>query len=145
MTDFYNSREWLAVRYEALKASAGHCGCCGARASEQSPLHVDHIKPRSKYPELSLTLSNLQVLCKGCNLGKSNTDETDWRWVVGVDVARLVAAFNLTDDERRARRELLDRAICGSSKGERHAAQQLLDAIEKYARAAFTEQSDGAN
>jgi 5-methylcytosine-specific restriction endonuclease McrA len=28
---------------------------------------------------LELTLSNLQVLCEDCNLGKSNTDATDWR------------------------------------------------------------------
>ncbi len=140
---FYESREWLAARYEALKGSAGHCSCCGARASKDNPLHVDHIKPRSKFPALALVLSNLQILCKSCNLGKSNTDDTDWRWVTAVDVVKLVAAFNLTDDERRARRELLDRAICGSSKFERQAAQQMLDAIEKYARSAF-EESRGA-
>lgn len=139
---FYDSREWLAVRYEALKASAGRCSCCAARASEQNPLHVDHIKPRSKYPELSLVLSNLQVLCKQCNLGKSNTDATDWRWVTAVDESRLVAWFLLTDEEKRARRELLDRSICGSTKEERQAARNMLDAIDQYARSAFKERSE---
>jgi 5-methylcytosine-specific restriction endonuclease McrA len=42
-------------------------------------IHIDHILPRSKYPELSLVFDNLQVLCESCNLGKSNKDETDWR------------------------------------------------------------------
>ena len=42
-------------------------------------IHVDHIKPRSKYPELELDINNLQVLCEDCNIGKSNIDETDWR------------------------------------------------------------------
>jgi 5-methylcytosine-specific restriction endonuclease McrA len=42
-------------------------------------MHVDHIKPRSKYPHLALRESNLQVLCEACNLGKGNWDETDWR------------------------------------------------------------------
>lgn len=42
-------------------------------------MHVDHIKPRSKYPALELVLSNLQVLCEDCNLGKLAHDETDWR------------------------------------------------------------------
>lgn len=76
---FYKSDEWRAVRYIALKAAKGACQCCGARGAKFTPLHVDHIKPRSKFPELSLVASNLQVLCRDCNLGKSNRDETDWR------------------------------------------------------------------
>lgn len=139
MNSFYDSREWLSLRYEALRASAGRCVCCGARASQDNPLHVDHIKPRSKHPELALVLANLQVLCKSCNLGKSNTDDTDWRWVSAVDEAKLVAAFLLTDEERKARRELLDRSICGSTAEERAAARRMLDAIEQYARSAFEE------
>jgi len=42
-------------------------------------MHIDHIKPRSKYPELTFVFENLQVLCEDCNVGKSNLDETDWR------------------------------------------------------------------
>lgn len=76
---FYRSREWKAIRYQALAAAVGRCACCGATASAGAVLHVDHIKPRSKFPELALDLSNLQVLCAACNQGKSNIDETDWR------------------------------------------------------------------
>jgi 5-methylcytosine-specific restriction endonuclease McrA len=82
-TSFYQSDEWRAVRYLALKAAKGACQCCGARGSKLTPLHVDHIKPRSKFPHLSLDASNLQVLCRDCNLGKSNRDETDWREAYG--------------------------------------------------------------
>lgn len=139
---FYDSREWLALRYEALRAATGRCGCCGERPTAENPLHVDHIKPRSKHPALALVLGNLQVLCKRCNLGKGNKDQTDWRWVTAVDEAKLVSAFLLTDDERRARRELLDRSICGSTKEERDAAKRMLTAIETYARAAFEERSE---
>lgn len=53
--------------------------CCGANPSDGVKMHVDHIKPRSKFPELALVLDNLQILCEDCNLGKSNKDETDWR------------------------------------------------------------------
>ena len=42
-------------------------------------MHVDHIKPRSLYPDLELEFENLQVLCKYCNLEKSNKDEIDYR------------------------------------------------------------------
>jgi hypothetical protein len=76
---FYWSDEWRAVRYVALRRSRGVCELCGTPPSVGKPLHVDHIKPRSKYPELELDASNLQVLCADCNLGKSNRDEIDWR------------------------------------------------------------------
>lgn len=77
--DFYWSDEWRAVRYVALRRSRGVCELCASGPQPGKPLHVDHIKPRSKYPELELDPTNLQVLCADCNLGKSNTDEIDWR------------------------------------------------------------------
>jgi len=70
--------EWLKLRYQAFKEYGNQCKCCGA-GPKQAVLHVDHIKPKSLYPELALTLSNLQILCEACNLGKSNRDTTDWR------------------------------------------------------------------
>lgn len=76
---FYDTDEWRTVRYMALKQHGGCCQCCGNRAAPGRPLHVDHIKPRSKFPELELELNNLQVLCADCNLGKRAWDETDWR------------------------------------------------------------------
>lgn len=76
---FYTSREWIAVRYEVIKKSKGRCQACGAKASDGITLHVDHIKPRSKFPALELSITNLQVLCDMCNIGKGAWDETDWR------------------------------------------------------------------
>jgi 5-methylcytosine-specific restriction endonuclease McrA len=73
--DFYHSLEYLEKRYLAIKRSEGKCEACESRESIQ----VDHIKPRSLYPKLELELSNLQVLCQKCNLGKGNTDTTDFR------------------------------------------------------------------
>ena len=77
--DFYKSKSWKTLRYQALLNSSGACDCCGASGGGGVQIHVDHIKPRSKYPELELDLSNLQVLCSDCNQGKDNIDETDWR------------------------------------------------------------------
>jgi hypothetical protein len=78
--DFYDSPEWLDLRYRVLQKSGGSCKLCGCRATPENPIHVDHIKPRSLHPELALIESNMQVLCKSCNMGKSNKDETDWRF-----------------------------------------------------------------
>lgn len=77
--DFYQSDDWRAARYAAIRLSRGSCCACGASPKTGAALHVDHIKPKSLYPELALTISNLQVLCQDCNLGKSNRDSTDWR------------------------------------------------------------------
>lgn len=76
--DFYSSQSWRAVRYEALKRSRGCCELCGSPPGQYS-LHVDHVRPRSKFPQFALDVENLQVLCRDCNLGKSNTDCIDWR------------------------------------------------------------------
>jgi 5-methylcytosine-specific restriction endonuclease McrA len=76
---FYESKEWRQVRYAALKACGARCLCCGSSAADGARLHVDHIKPRYTHTHLSLELSNLQVLCEDCNLGKGAWDDTDWR------------------------------------------------------------------
>ena len=33
---------------------------------------VDHIMPKSKYPELTYEYSNLEVICRKCNISRSN-------------------------------------------------------------------------
>jgi len=53
--------------------------CGKSKHKDDAILHVDHIKPRSKYPDLALELKNLQVLCEDCNIGKGTWDESDWR------------------------------------------------------------------
>lgn len=73
---FYASDEWRRLRYRVLKEYGRKCMCCH---KTDGVMHVDHIKPRSKYPDLELVFDNMQVLCEDCNLGKSAWDETDWR------------------------------------------------------------------
>lgn len=77
--DFLETRDWLELRYRVLKKHNGWCQLCGHKGSPDNPIQVDHIKPRSTHPHLAVTESNLQVLCRHCNLGKSNRDSTDWR------------------------------------------------------------------
>lgn len=77
---FFDSREWKEVRYQALRHYGGSCLLCGAKASDGAKLHVDHIKPRSRYPHLALSLGNIQVLCADCNIGKGSRYEDDWRY-----------------------------------------------------------------
>lgn len=66
---FLRTLEWRRLRYAVLRKFGHACMSCGARAPEVQ-IHVDHIKPRSRFPELALDINNLQVLCEVCNLGK---------------------------------------------------------------------------
>lgn len=83
--DNFNSddwnKKWRKLRYQAFKKYGNFCCCCGRSPSNDPTvvLHVDHIKPKSIYPNLSLDIKNLQILCADCNFAKSYTDETDWR------------------------------------------------------------------
>lgn len=74
--DFYKSREWRELRFDALAKYGHKCVSCGASPSTGAILHVDHIKPRSRFPDLQLDINNLQILCDDCNIGKSNRYST---------------------------------------------------------------------
>lgn len=77
---FFKSEEWRTVRYKVITLHNGQCAACGRSKKEHGcVMHVDHIIPRSWQPELALEISNLQLLCEDCNLGKGNRDSTDWR------------------------------------------------------------------
>jgi ATP adenylyltransferase len=65
-----------SLQYQILKESGGRCALCGATKNE-SPLEIDHIKPRSKGGKT--VKENLQVLCSRCNRAKSNKDDRDFR------------------------------------------------------------------
>jgi hypothetical protein len=68
---FIRAGKWWTV----LARDKWKCLSCGRSAREDGVLlEVDHIIPRSKGG--SDEMSNLQTLCKKCNLGKSNRDST---------------------------------------------------------------------
>jgi 5-methylcytosine-specific restriction endonuclease McrA len=74
---FYTSKEWLSFRIQMLKKLGFRCFACGVTAKERT-LHVDHIKPRSIYPELSFCEDNIQILCVDCNIGKGVLRKLDF-------------------------------------------------------------------
>jgi len=68
-------KRWQALREKVFKTYGKICMEC--RSTDA--LHVDHIKPKSRYPELAYRFDNLQVLCKACNQRRSNINCNDWR------------------------------------------------------------------
>lgn len=86
---FYRCKAWRLTRRRALQLFGRKCHCCGSEGSRRYPLHVDHIKPRSYYPDLALDMRNLQVLCISCNSRKSNEHQNDYRPELHIECARL--------------------------------------------------------
>jgi len=69
---------WWAV----LARDQWTCCSCGRSTRQDGVLlEVDHIIPRSRGG--TDAVGNLQTLCKKCNIGKSNRDDTDLRRLQG--------------------------------------------------------------
>lgn len=61
---FYNSLEWKALRRQAFERDNWTCRDCPQRGGR---LEANHIKPRSRFPDLKLVLDNIETLCKKCH------------------------------------------------------------------------------
>ena len=72
---FYSAWSWRKLRFEVLKKYGAVCMLCNSTEN----IVVDHILPRKKFPKLAMDINNLQVLCRNCNMGKSDDDYTDFR------------------------------------------------------------------
>ncbi len=67
---FYGTQEWRRLRDMVISRDGRVCANCKRRIRDDADLTIDHIKPRSQFPELALDPDNLQVLCRGCNSSK---------------------------------------------------------------------------
>lgn len=93
-----NQRKWKELRREVFKRDGERCWNCGAEPLPNKNLHVDHIKPRSKFPELALEFSNLRVLCAECNTSKGAGEDSRLpRVEVREETLRLSAQGSLID------------------------------------------------
>lgn len=80
---FYMSPEWLCLRSQVIATYGAVCMRCQSTSS----ISVDHIYPRSLYPNLELEFDNMQVLCRSCNSSKTNRSTTDYRPKAQQDLA----------------------------------------------------------
>ena len=70
---FYVSKPWIELRHAVYKRDGFKCAKCSA----ENELNIDHILPRSRFPQYSLSLLNLRVLCWTCNKRKAASIEVD--------------------------------------------------------------------
>lgn len=60
---FYASAAWQRIRRAALIRDHYLCQRCRKRPANT----VHHLKPREEFPELAMTLENLQSICAICH------------------------------------------------------------------------------
>lgn len=74
---FYQKAAWRRLRRQALERDHYLCQECLRQKRFTKATEVHHIKPAEDYPELALTLSNLESLCWPCHeLTKHRTNNT---------------------------------------------------------------------
>ena len=76
---FYDSPDWQSIRSKIVKRYGNKCLSCGKKGSANTKIHVDHVFPRSLYPDLELNIFNCQTLCERCNKTKMNKNCNDYR------------------------------------------------------------------
>jgi 5-methylcytosine-specific restriction endonuclease McrA len=59
------SKAWVTAH------SDRHCPVCEGLFSKRDGKTIDHKLPRSQYPWLSMTMTNLWVICRECNIEKA--------------------------------------------------------------------------
>ena len=79
---FYQTTEWKTLRFRFLRSkrkTAGRyiCNYCQSTIFRNDDITVDHVKPRSKFRELALDLSNLRIACRRCNSSKGDKIVSD--------------------------------------------------------------------
>lgn len=64
---FYKSRDWLSLRQEALIRDNYECQICKENGKYKKAENVHHVNEVKKFPELAMSLNNLQCLCIKCH------------------------------------------------------------------------------
>jgi len=81
LVDKYDFSEWTAEEYIDAK---GKCVYCGTdllyNLNSFHAADIDHIFPKSKYPELEAVKNNLALCCRACNGMKGKMDLKDIPW-----------------------------------------------------------------
>lgn len=94
-TDFYQSKEWAALKKKVYARYGRKCHVTGWTEADGITLSIDHIKPRKKFPKLELVMENMQVMELGLNKIKSDrimskSDYRPLRWKFYYLVIRLI-------------------------------------------------------
>ena len=83
--------KWFRFRERVLKTYGRRCMCCNRT---DGSMQIDHIKPKSIYRSAWYDITNVQVLCRSCNM-KKGLKVFDYRptWALNNPEDQYVKAF----------------------------------------------------
>lgn len=61
-----------SIKESLREESNSKCMYCESNIKHITPEHIEHIKPKAKYPELTYEWDNLGLACPVCNMNKSD-------------------------------------------------------------------------
>ncbi|GJJ27854.1 HNH endonuclease [Bacillus velezensis] len=70
----YNHKD---IKTKLLKETHGKCAYCESKITHVSYLHIEHILPKKKFPDLTYSWENLTLACPKCNLNKEEYYEDE--------------------------------------------------------------------
>ena len=76
---FYQTKAWKRKREAILRRDNYQCQECRRYGRIRQATTVHHIRHFDEYPELALTASNLQSLCRACH-NAAHPEKGGWRW-----------------------------------------------------------------
>ncbi|MGM0860681.1 MAG: HNH endonuclease [Bacillota bacterium] len=65
----YNHKD---IKAKLLEETRGKCAYCESKINHAAYLHIEHILPKTKFPELTYKWGNLTISCPKCNLNKGD-------------------------------------------------------------------------
>ena len=68
-----------SVKSAVVQETHGKCAYCESKVTHVHPGDIEHILPKSKFPELVVHWSNLTLVCNECNRRKSDFHDDEER------------------------------------------------------------------
>lgn len=76
-----NKYNHSSIKESLREESNSKCMYCESGIKHITPEHIEHIKPKSKFPELAYEWDNLGLSCPVCNMNKSDLFDTECAFI----------------------------------------------------------------
>lgn len=89
------AKKWLSTKHQWYKLNppdhAGYyyCYVCGVYLTK-AEVELDHVKSRSRHPELRYDLTNIKPICHKDNIGKGSMDIEKYKSMLDSDAERVL-------------------------------------------------------
>ncbi len=77
----YGIAEWAEFRRQICERDGHKCRRCGKSTTRKRGMHIHHIRPVERYPELIMDESNAVLMCRRCHEWVESAKNVDREWL----------------------------------------------------------------